>query len=139
MTPHKKTSADEMVDQARTKIMRVPPQGLDQFMAEGGLVVDIRPQAQRNAEGELPGALIVERNVLEWRFDLSGDYSLAEIDDYTRPILLVCSEGYASSLAAASLIELGYSCAGDLEGGYMAWLSYQSKIVVRPEASTSKD
>jgi len=128
-----------MVERARSRIMRVSPEDLDDFVADGGLVVDIRPAAQRNAEGELPGAVIVERNVLEWRFDLSGAYSLPEIDDYERPVLIVCSEGYASSLAAASLVELGYGRAGDLEGGYKAWLDHSSKTTIREEAEPSTD
>ena len=89
--------------------------------AAGAVVVDIRPAAQRAAEGELEFGLIVERNVLEWRFDLTGSHSLPEVTGYDQPVVVVCSEGYASSLAAASLRELGFSGAGDLSGGYVAW------------------
>ena len=71
-------------------------------VAGGALVVDIRPAAQRAAEGELGFGLVVERNVLEWRFDLSGGDALAEVSGYDQPVVVVCSEGYASSLAAAS-------------------------------------
>ena len=73
------------------------------MQADGGLVVDIRPAAQRAAEGELGFGLIVERNVLEWRFDLRGSHALPEVSGYDQPVVVVCSEGYASSLAAASL------------------------------------
>jgi rhodanese-related sulfurtransferase len=85
------------------------------------LVVDIRPAAQRAAEGELGFGLIVERNVLEWRFDLTASHALPEVHGYDQPVVVVCSEGYASSLAAASLRELGFIGAGDLAGGYVAW------------------
>jgi rhodanese-related sulfurtransferase len=84
-------------------------------------VVDIRPAAQRAAEGELPGALVVERNVLEWRFDPASEARLP-IADYDLQIILLCQEGYASSLAAASLVELGLHRATDVIGGYAAWV-----------------
>jgi rhodanese-related sulfurtransferase len=114
-------SVDQMLERARSRITRIAPDRLDAFAEEGGLVVDIRPEAQRLSEGQMPGALVVERNVLEWRFDPSGDHCLPEARDVLRPIVVVCSEGYASSLAAACLVDLGYEAASDLEGGYKAW------------------
>ncbi len=121
MTP----SADDLVDRARRRIRRVEPEELASVVARGGLVVDIRPAAQRADEGELPGALVVERNVLEWRLDPSGSHRLPEAGRLDRPVVVVCSEGYASSLAAESLVELGYHSAGDLAGGYRAWSAWQ--------------
>jgi rhodanese-related sulfurtransferase len=121
-------SADRMLERARSTITRVPPAGLAKFLEQGGLVVDIRPEAQRRSEGEFPGALVIERNVLEWRFDPSGENCLPEARDVSRPVLLLCSEGYASSLAAASLVELGYESAADLEGGYKAWASQRDGL-----------
>ena len=118
MTAH---SADDLLASARAKIRRVEPDELDALTAAGALVVDIRPAAQRAVEGELGFGLIVERNVLEWRFDLSGNHTLPEVSDYEQPVVVVCSEGYASSLAAASLRDLGFTGAGDLTGGYVAW------------------
>ena len=118
MTAH---SAGDLLASAREKIRRVEPDELDALSAAGALVVDIRPTAQRAAEGELGFGLIVERNVLEWRFDLAGTHTLPEVSGYDQPVVVVCSEGYASSLAAASLRELGFSGAGDLSGGYVAW------------------
>ena len=91
------------------------------MQADGALVVDIRPAAQRAAEGELGFGLIVERNVLEWRFDLTGSHTLPEVISYDQPVVVVCSEGYASSLAADSLRQLGFARAADLAGGYQAW------------------
>jgi rhodanese-related sulfurtransferase len=114
-------SVDDLLALARNRIHRVEPDELEKLEAGGGLVVDIRPAAQRKAEGELGFGLIVERNVLEWRFDLRGNHALPEVTGYDQPVVVVCSEGYASSLAAASLLDLGFSGASDLAGGYQAW------------------
>jgi rhodanese-related sulfurtransferase len=84
------------------------------------VVVDIRPAAQRAVEGELSGALVVERNVLEWRFDPTSAFRLP-IADYDLQVIVMCSEGYTSSLAAASLQDLGIHRATDVIGGYTAW------------------
>ncbi len=118
-------SADDLVNRARRRIRRTEPGDLATAVAAGSLVVDIRPPAQRAVEGELPGALVVERNVLEWRLDPSGSHRLPEVTDLDRPVVVVCSEGYASSLAAESLVDLGYHTAGDLAGGYRAWAAWR--------------
>jgi rhodanese-related sulfurtransferase len=89
-------------------------------MQTGALLVDIRPQAQRKAEGEIPGATIIERNVLEWRFDPASAARLP-VASYDLQVIIFCSEGYTSSLAAASLLDLGVRRATDLEGGFHAW------------------
>jgi rhodanese-related sulfurtransferase len=117
-------SADDLLERARRRIHRVGPHELQDIVAEGGLIVDIRPDAQRREEGSLPGALIVERNVLEWRFDPTGSSRLPEARGTDQPVVIVCSEGYASSLAAASLADLGYARAADLVGGYQAWRTW---------------
>jgi rhodanese-related sulfurtransferase len=111
----------EILAQARSRLKRLEPQQAYAAMHAGALLVDIRPQAQRAAEGELPGALVVERNVLEWRLDPASDARLPEAGDYRRPVIVICSEGYASSLAAASLQDLGLVNATDLAGGFRAW------------------
>ena len=120
-------STDDLLAEARSRIRRVEPDEFDRLRAEGALVVDIRPAAQRAAEGELGFGLIVERNVLEWRFDLTGDHSLPDVRSYDQPVVVVCSEGYASSFAADSLRQLGFSGAGDLTGGYQAWLRWRAQ------------
>lgn len=117
-------SAGDLLERARRRIHRVGPHELQGIVAEGGLIVDIRPDAQRRDEGSLPGALIVERNVLEWRFDPTGSSRLPEARGTDQPVVIVCSEGYASSLAAASLADLGYARAADLAGGYRAWRAW---------------
>src|SRR5262249_46344325 len=84
-------------------------------------LVDIRPLAQRAAEGDLPGALVIDRNVLEWRLDPRSDARLPLADRYDLPVVVVCQEGYSFSLAAATLQDLGLHRATDLAGGYAAW------------------
>lgn len=93
------------------------------MIEDGGLVIDIRPIEQRSRDGELPGALVVDRNVLEWRLDPASPNRLAEVEGYDQEVVVVCNEGYASSLAAATLQDLGLHRATDLEGGYQAWLA----------------
>lgn len=121
-----KSAVDGMLEKTRERIERVRPDELEKLVDQGCLIVDIRPEAQRQDEGSMPGALVIERNVLEWRFDLTGDHSIPQADDYARRIVVVCSEGYASSFAAASLVDLGYESVGDLEGGYKAWLKWKT-------------
>jgi rhodanese-related sulfurtransferase len=122
-------SSEEMLAGARHQIERIEPNEFESCVASGALVVDIRPERQRKIEGDLRCAVVVERNVLEWRFDLLGGDALPEILGYDQQIVVVCSEGYASSLAAASLRSLGYSRASDLAGGYRAWRAWRGESV----------
>ncbi|WP_433050198.1 rhodanese-like domain-containing protein [Dactylosporangium sp. CS-033363] len=112
---------DAILEEARTRLDRLDADQARLAFAEGAVLVDIRPAAQRALEGEIPGALIVERNVLEWRFDPRSDARLAIADRYDLPVIVFCSEGYTSSLAAAALQELGLFRATDLAGGFKAW------------------
>jgi rhodanese-related sulfurtransferase len=106
----------EMLARARSRLTRLEPRQAMESWRRGALLVDIRPQAQRQQEGEIPGALLIERNALEWRLDPASDWRIPEVDGYDREIVVVCSEGYTSSLAAASLQELGLRRATDLVG-----------------------
>lgn len=118
------SALDVALAKARASIApRIPASELDGLLAEGALVVDIRSTALRERDGELPGALVIDRNVLEWRLDPEGAHRLPGMDDPMRRVVLVCDEGYASSLAAAALRELRVANATDLEGGYQAWLA----------------
>ena len=119
-------SVDELLTVARSRIGRVAPGRLADVVADGGLVIDIRPEAQRRNEGELPGALVIERNVLEWRLDPQGTHRIPEVRDHDQAVVVVCSAGYASSLAAASLVDLGFHRAADLDGGYQAWRAWDA-------------
>jgi rhodanese-related sulfurtransferase len=115
------SAVDRLLAEARLGLRRVDPAQAKEIYDEGGLLVDIRPAAQRADFGEIPGALIVERNNLEWRLDPGGSHRLPEAEDPDRPVVIVCQEGYASSLAAASLISLGRTAVTDLDGGFAAW------------------
>jgi rhodanese-related sulfurtransferase len=111
---------EQMLAAARSRLDRLSPQQASDAVAAGALLVDIRPAAQRAAEGEIPGAMVIERNVLEWRFDPASAASLPEAS-YDLHVIVFCSEGYTSSLAAAALKELGVHGATDLAGGFLAW------------------
>jgi rhodanese-related sulfurtransferase len=113
---------DALLAQARSGLDRVEPDQLEAEMAAGALVVDIRPVEQRDRDGELPGAIVIDRNVLEWRLDLTSAYCLPGLVDPDIRVVIVCNEGYGSSLAAATLRELGLRRATDLIGGYQALL-----------------
>ena len=122
---------DDLVIRARRRIHRVQPAQLSSVLSTGGLVVDIRTEAQRQAEGNLDAAVVIDRNVLEWRLDPLGEHRLPQVRDHGQWIVIVCSEGYASSLAASSLVDLGFEHAGDLEGGFRAWQTWSDRKVVR--------
>ena len=124
MTPVAERTIDDVLAEARLRLNRVRPEDLAGAMAGGALVVDTRSEAQRRRDGDLPGAVVVERNVLEWRLDPASPHRLEEALDYQRTIVVVCDEGYASSLAAASLQDLGLVNATDLDGGYQAWSAF---------------
>ena len=115
------SAVDELLAEARRHLVRVDAHGAKRILDDGGLLIDIRPAAQRAQFGEIPGALIIERNNLEWRLDPHGSHHIAEAVDVSRPVVVVCQEGYASSLAAASLVQLGLPNATDLDGGFVAW------------------
>jgi rhodanese-related sulfurtransferase len=112
---------DEILDAARARLIRLGPKDTLAAQRSGALLVDIRPAAQRVRTGIIPGALVVERNVLEWRFDPASDARLPVADRYDLPVVVYCAEGYTSSLAAASLQDLGLYRATDLVGGIVAW------------------
>jgi len=115
-----RTTIDNLLAEARGRLARLTPAQARGAWVAGAVVVDIRPESQRAAQGELPGALVIERNVLEWRFDPLSDAALP-MADYDLQVIVVCQEGYTSSLAAAALQDLGLHRATDVIGGYAAW------------------
>jgi rhodanese-related sulfurtransferase len=115
------TTVDELLEAARTRLDRVDAVRAASLVAQGARLVDTRPQWQRADEGALPGALVVERNHLEWRLDPTSDARIPEATDHNVRWIVFCSEGYSSSLAAASLQDLGLRNATDLAGGFRAW------------------
>ncbi|QBI18310.1 rhodanese-like domain-containing protein [Egibacter rhizosphaerae] len=112
-----------MLADARARLRRLGPEEAAEAVGRGAVLVDIRPQAQRRREGEVADAWVIERNVLEWRFDPRCEARLPWVRDHDVEVVVMCSEGYTSSLAAASLRELGLHRATDLEGGYWAWVA----------------
>jgi rhodanese-related sulfurtransferase len=115
------TTVQELLAAARARLDRPDPQRAAEMVERGAILVDTRPAWQREQEGELPGALLIERNHLEWRLDPTSDARIPQAVDHDVTWIVVCSEGYASSLAAASLQDLGLRNATDLAGGYQAW------------------
>lgn len=108
------------LDALRATIPRVTPEQARTAVADGALLIDTRGDAMRARHGELPGAIVIERNVLEWRLDPTSPWRIPEMDDPTRVVIITCQEGYASSLAVASLRAIGID-ARDLDGGADAW------------------
>jgi rhodanese-related sulfurtransferase len=111
----------QLLDEARARLRRLSPAETADALAGGALVVDIRPAEQRVREGEMPGARVIERNVLEWRLDPASPERIPDVTDHEQVVVVVCSEGYTSSLAAASLQDMGFRDATDLAGGFLAW------------------
>jgi rhodanese-related sulfurtransferase len=111
---------DRVLDAARGRLRRLAADEVPAALHRGALLVDIRPQAQRAREGEVPGALVIERNVLEWRCDPTSDARLPQAVSDDVEWVILCSEGYTSSLAAAALQDLGLHRATDVIGGYRA-------------------
>ncbi|MFI2779139.1 rhodanese-like domain-containing protein [Streptomyces sp. ALB3] len=110
---------DELLERVRSAYERIGPE--EAAAAEGALLVDIRYAALREKDGLIPGALVVERNELEWRLDPQGSHRLPQAVSHDLRIVVICNEGYASSLAVASLRQLGLHRATDLTGGFQAW------------------
>ena len=125
MNRSNESAVDRLLTEVRRNLDRVLPEDLADEVAAGALVVDIRPVETRGPEGEMPGALVVDRNVLEWRLDPTSEDRLPEADDPDRRVILVCNEGYASSIAAETLQRVGLGRATDLVGGYRAWRRLQ--------------
>ncbi|MPY61321.1 rhodanese-like domain-containing protein [Streptomyces spongiae] len=113
---------DELLERVREGLDRVEPKDAhDAAQAGEALLVDIRYAALRDRDGLIPGALVVERNELEWRLDPQGSHRATEATSHDLHVVVICNEGYASSLAAASLRQLGLHRATDLTGGFQAW------------------
>jgi len=114
-------TVEELLEEARARLRRLSPADAADALAAGALVVDTRPAAQREREGEMPGALVIERNVLEWRLDPASPDRVPDVTGYDQVVVVVCSEGYSSSLAAAALQDMGFRNATDVAGGFRAW------------------
>ncbi|MFH7598723.1 rhodanese-like domain-containing protein [Streptomyces racemochromogenes] len=115
---------DELLERVRATYTRLDPRAAYEAWRDGdALLVDIRYQALRERDGVIPGAVVVERNELEWRLDPQGSHRLPQAVSHEVRVVVICNEGYASSLAVASLRALGLRRATDLTGGYQSWRS----------------
>jgi rhodanese-related sulfurtransferase len=117
-----RTTVHDLLAAARRRLRRVAPADVADAVQAGALLVDIRSEEQRARDGELPDAVRYPRNVLEWRVDPASGHDDPRLSaDLDRRLILVCNEGYQSSLAAATLHDLGFANATDLVGGFQAW------------------
>ena len=138
-------SIDEILAAARARLARLTPQEAFAASAAGAMLIDIRPAAQRAADGEVPGSVVIERNHLEWRLDPASDARLPSVTGYDLRPIVICVEGYTSSLAAAALQDLGLTLATDVIGGYQAWQAdglptarpAERTVVIAPGASSA--
>ncbi|MDE3720462.1 rhodanese-like domain-containing protein [Nocardiopsis sp. N85] len=123
------SAIERLLGSRRARLERLSPTEALAARENGALLVDTRPVVDRMAEGEIPGALVIDRNVLEWRLDPTSPDRVPEADSVDLRIVLFCNEGYASSLAAVQLQELGLSRATDLIGGFRAWRAQGLPVV----------
>jgi rhodanese-related sulfurtransferase len=124
-------SVDELLARARSRLERLEPSQVDAAMRDGrALLIDIRSETQRARDGLVPGALVVPRNVLEWRCDPASPHRDPRIDGRAQTLIVICDEGYQSSLAAATLHELGLRRTTDVIGGFRAWLDAGLRVEV---------
>jgi rhodanese-related sulfurtransferase len=112
---------DELLARAREDLERVDPAGARAAMDRGARLIDIRADSQIAQDGTVPGALVIPRNVLEWRLDPQCEYRHPEAPGVEEHVIVMCNEGYQSSLVAATLRQLGFARATDLDGGFQAW------------------
>jgi rhodanese-related sulfurtransferase len=130
------SSIADHLAQVRRRLQRLGPRDALAAQQGGALLVDIRPEAQRRRHGEIPGALVIERNVLEWRLDPTSPDRHPAITDEPAQVVVVCQAGFASSLAAVSLQGLGLADATDLDGGFEAWEAAGLPIVPPVDPAT---
>jgi rhodanese-related sulfurtransferase len=136
--PSRKT-VNDLLEDARAKLRRLEPREAERAVAEGALLVDIRPADQRRAEGAIPGALTIPRNVLEWRVDPASGHQHPEIAGREHRLILICAEGYQSSLAAATLHELGFPETTDVIGGFEAWAAVWCPVAAAEAVEVSAE
>jgi len=119
--PARAWTIDELLARVRSRIDRIHPADVPARMAAGALLVDTRPVEQRERDGEVPGAVVVDRNVLEWRLDPASPDRIPEATGYDLEVIVLCNQGYSSSLVADTLRTLGLRRAVDVVGGFEAW------------------
>lgn len=136
--PHTAKTVDELLAQARATLPNRPsPAEALHAQANGALIIDIRGDDQRHEHGLIPGAIVLPRNCLEWRCDPASEWRHPAITSWDVRIILICEQGYQSSLAAATLQQLGLTHATDLDGGFTAWAA-AGLPVIGPRATAAK-
>ena len=120
---------DELLETVRGRIERVEPGEVMARVSAGALLVDTRPVEQRERDGEVPGAVVVDRNVLEWRLDPASPWRIPEVTGYDLEVIVLCNHGYSSSLVADTLRSLGLRRAVDVVGGFRAWAALGLPVV----------
>ena len=133
MTSVDRTTIDQLLASARRRLQRLRPDEAQEASRDGAILIDIRSDSQIAADGTIPGALVIARNVLEWRLDPASTHRHPDAPGLGDHVILVCNEGYQSSLAAATLHDLGFERATDLDGGFQAWR--QAGLPVAPPPS----
>jgi rhodanese-related sulfurtransferase len=116
-----RTTLDQLLAESRAQLQRLDPPAAQQAMRAGATLIDIRSESQIARDGEVVGALTITRNVLEWRLDPASDHRHPDAPGLDAQVIVMCNEGYQSSLVAATLQRLGFSAATDLDGGFQAW------------------
>jgi rhodanese-related sulfurtransferase len=119
----RRRTIEDVLSEARSRIRRYSPLEAAAAAGSGATIVDTRSDIDVRSEGRIPGSIYVHRNVLEWRCDPTASHTDSRLNDLEQPLIIVCNDGYSSSLAAASLADLGFTQAGDLVGGYRAWVA----------------
>lgn len=128
----------DLIEQARSRYERMQPTEAHKATLNGALLIDIRTAGQRKRDGEIPGAVAIDRNVLEWRVDPDSGATHPLIRGLETPTILLCAEGFSSSLAAGALTELGATQVSDVVGGFEAWRAAGLPIA-RPQEEESLD
>ncbi len=127
--PEGARTVDELLAAVRARIERIEPRDVPARMAAGALLVDTRPMEQRARDGEVPGAVVVDRNALEWRLDPASPERIPQATGYDLEVIVLCNQGYSSSLVADTLRSLGLRRSVDVVGGFEAWVALGLPVV----------
>jgi rhodanese-related sulfurtransferase len=124
---------EDLLELSRSHIDRMTPSEALAAQRAGALLIDIRPESQRRRDGTIAEAVVIDRNVLEWRLAPTSRWRISEVSDAGRQVVLVCNQGFQSSLAAYTLRRLGLPNAADVVGGFEAWLADGLPVSRQPE------
>jgi len=137
-SPSPRRTVDDLLAEARETLDRLRPAEAAEAISEGALLVDVRSEVQRERDGVVPDAIYFPRNVIEWRADPASSAHDPAFGDLERRVVVMCDEGYQSSLVAATLQRLGFAAATDLEGGYQAWRAAGLPVAQAPKLGDTR-